>query len=58
MKDFQDFIDSLSRETVNTVIFRAESSGEPKERQVFMISLYLLEMYHNWLHGYGSDNGQ
>lgn len=51
MKDFQDFADSLDRETINTLMFQASSFSNLKEEQMFMISLELLRMYHTWLHG-------
>ncbi len=59
MKDFQDFINRLDSETVDTVITSAAiASGSSKEREPFMISLKLLQMYHDWLHDSTLENDQ
>ena len=51
MKDFQDFINRLDSETVDTIVTSASNaSGSLEEREPFMISLKLLQMYHDWLH--------
>ena len=49
MKDFQDFIDSLDSESVDSVIASAVSIAETDERKMFFISLQLLNLYHSWI---------
>jgi len=57
MKDFQEFIDSLDREFVDTLV--SETSGvigrnAPFANTVlgnnFAVTLRILERYHEWLH--------
>lgn len=48
-KDYQNFIDSLTIEDKNTIKFKAESQAKTKGDFEFFTSLYLIEMYHNWL---------
>lgn len=50
MKNFQDFIDTLNSETVDTIIASVNASGAAEERKQFMIALKLLNLYHDWLH--------
>lgn len=49
MKNFQDFIDTLDSETVDTIIASINASGATEERKQFMIALRLLNHYHDWL---------
>ena len=55
MKDFQEFIETITLEDYDTIMFSANqamvASGKKDEYALsFFIHLELLERYHNWLH--------
>lgn len=55
MKDFQEFIETITLEDYDTIMFSANqamvASGKKDECALsYFIHLELLERYHNWLH--------
>lgn len=54
MKNFDDFIESLSIDDYNTIQFSAEQSMnvaglQDSNAQAYFVALQLLEYYHNWV---------
>lgn len=48
MKDFQDFIDSIDREDLETLYLEADTFGYDTKHQAFAIALHLIGLYDNW----------
>lgn len=47
-KDFQDFLNQITRDNMETICNNSNQYGSDSQHQAFSIALHLIELYDTW----------